>query len=293
MGKFRAVWELMRLEHGIMIFIGILVGAVVALDGGIPPWDKVILTFCTAMLLEGSTFALNDYFDVEIDRHNKRMDRPLVRGDVEPRVALYLFYVLFPLGMVCAFFVNMICFAIALVSGLLAILYDARLKRVKVIGNFYIAYTMAIPFVFGAAAVVLDGDVLSLNPAIVIAALIAFLAGVGREVMKDVHDVQGDRKANVLSFARVLGVRGACGLAAVFYVVAVALSIFPFALSGFGSYVGNVFYLGIVAITDVLFLVMATDLVLNKDAHVARFRLLTLLAIFIGLVAFLVGALTG
>ena len=38
---------------------------------------------------------------------------------------------------------------------------------------------------------------------------------------------------------------------------------------------------------------MAVDLVLHADAHVARFRLLTLLAIFIGLLAFLAGALTG
>ncbi len=111
--------------------------------------------------------------------------------------------------------------------------------------------------------------------------------------MKDVHDVQGDRKAGVLSFAQVLGVRGACGLAAGFYCVAVGLSVLPFVLSSFGVYVGNVFYLGIVLITDVLFVGMAVDLVLHADAHVARFRLLTLLAIFIGLLAFLAGALTG
>ena len=91
MKKLRAIWELMRLGHGIMIFLGIFIGSVIAYsepnylnwnDFIITFWDKIILTFFTALFLEASTFALNDYLDLEIDKKNKRDDRPLVRGDI-------------------------------------------------------------------------------------------------------------------------------------------------------------------------------------------------------------------
>ena len=52
MKKFKAIWELMRLEHGLMIFIAILIGALISLKGEtLPTWDKLILTFFTALFL--------------------------------------------------------------------------------------------------------------------------------------------------------------------------------------------------------------------------------------------------
>ena len=199
MRKLKAIWELMRLEHGVMLFIAILIGSLISqktlYDNTNLPLLNIFLTFFTALFLEASTFALNDYYDLEIDRINKRTDRPLVRGDISPKTALYLFYLLFPLGLVCSFFVNMTCFIIALITALISVLYDAKMKKIKLVGNFYIAYIMAIPFIFGGATV-LGNNAFSLetiNPAIYIIALIAFLAGAGREIMKDVMDFEGDR----------------------------------------------------------------------------------------------------
>ena len=113
MKKIKAIWELLRLEHGVLIAIAILIGSLIALKGeGLPPFDKFLFTFFTALFLEASTFALNDYYDLEIDKKNKRNDRPLVRGDISPKSALYFFFILFPLGMIFSFFVNLTCFII-------------------------------------------------------------------------------------------------------------------------------------------------------------------------------------
>jgi hypothetical protein len=50
MEKLRAIWELMRLEHGIMIAIAVLIGSLVALGGeSLPSFDKFILTFDTRL----------------------------------------------------------------------------------------------------------------------------------------------------------------------------------------------------------------------------------------------------
>ena len=114
MKKIKAIWELMRLEHGVMLALAILVGFLIALRTLLTsiryiPLKELIFTFFTALLLEASTFALNDYYDVEIDRKNKRIDRPLVRGDLSPKTALYIFYLCFPLGVLCSYLVNIPC----------------------------------------------------------------------------------------------------------------------------------------------------------------------------------------
>ncbi len=293
MKKLKAIWELMRLEHGVMIFLGIFIGSVIALNGsGLPPWDKFILTFFTALFLEASTFALNDYFDLEIDKKNNRTDRPLVRGDLKPKTALILFAVLFPLGIISSFFVNIACFVIALITAIFAIIYDSYMKKIKFLGNFYIAYVMAIPFVFGGAAVLSkDGLSFSIAPSIFIIALIAFLAGSGREIMKDVQDFEGDKEKGVRSFPKYIGIKNSSILASFFYIFAIILSFVPFMFDSFSIYYRNIYYIFIIILTDVMLMITALQLIFNRDINLKFYRRTTLIAIFIGLVGFLVGAL--
>jgi geranylgeranylglycerol-phosphate geranylgeranyltransferase len=293
MSKLKAVWQLMRLEHGVMIALAILVGSVIALKQ-FPAVDKFLLTFFTALFLEASTFALNDYYDVEIDRQNKRTDRPLVRGDLAPKTAVYLFILFFPLGIICSYFVNLTCFLIALITALFAILYDAVLKKIKLLGNFFIAYVMAIPFVFGGAAVLKTTSLnVNMNPAIFIIALIAFLAGAGREIMKDVMDVEGDRIRGVKSFPQYIGTRASNRIAAVFYLIAIGLSFLPYFLRGYGVYYQNLPYLILVFITDTMLLAASIQLIIKKKPNMGFYRKYTLVALFIGLLAFLAGAFIG
>lgn len=299
MKKLKAIWELMRLEHGVMLFLAILIGSLISqqtLYNNLNlPIVKIVLTFFTALFLEASTFALNDYFDLEIDRINKRTDRPLVRGDLSAKTALNIFYLLFPLGIICSYFVNTSCFLIALITALISVLYDAKMKKIKLIGNFYIAYIMAIPFVFGGVTV-LENDAFSLgaiNPVIYVIALIAFLAGAGREIMKDVMDYEGDKIQGVKSFPRYIGFRASNGVASLFYLCAIALSFLPFFLAGFGVYYRNIIYFILVLITDTMLLSTCLQLLFKKQPNMKFYRKYTLVAIFIGLLSFLVGAFTG
>ena len=290
MKKFKAIWELMRLGHGVMLFLGILIGSVIALEGlSLPSWDKFILTFFTALFLEASTFALNDYFDLDIDIVNKRNDRPLVRGDLMPKTALILFGFFFPLGIICSYFVNFACFIIALITALFAILYDSHMKKIKFLGNFYIAYVMAIPFVFGGVAVIEENTfTFAIDPSIFIIALIAFLAGSGREIMKDIQDYEGDKKKGTRSFPKYIGKRKSSIIAGLFYVLAVCLSFIPFLIQTYTLYYKNYVYLFLVLICDIILLIIALDLIFKKEPHLKLFRKISLFSIFIGLLAFLI-----
>lgn len=299
MQKVKAAWELMRLEHGVMLFIAIIIGSVISqkilYDKTIfPNIIKLIFTFFTALFLEASTFALNDYYDLDIDKKNNRLDRPLVRGDINPKTALYIFYILFPLGILSSFFVNYTCFIIAIITAFFAIIYDIKLKKVKLIGNFYIAYTMAIPFIFGGASVIKENELTFFIPSIIfIISIIAFLTGVGREIMKDVMDYKGDEKKGVKSFPRYIGIRGSNFLSALFFIVAIILSFFPYVMNTYAFYYKNTYYLAIVLITDIMLLSTSLQLIFNKNVNVKFYRSFTLLAIFFGLLAFFVGVFFG
>ena len=299
MSKLKAIWQLMRLEHGVMLFLAIVIGSLISqktLYGNYDlPLLNVILTFFTALFLEASTFALNDYYDLEIDRVNKRTDRPLVRGDLSPRSALIIFYVLFPLGLICSFFVNGTCFVIALITALISVFYDMKMKKIKLVGNFYIAYIMSIPFIFGGVSVLHNTffSFEAINPVIYVLALVAFLAGAGREIMKDIQDFEGDMGRGVLSFPKYIGTRASAGVAAVFYLWAIALSFLPFSFSVYNQFYTNMYYLGVVLVCDSMLLSITFQLVMKRKPPMKFLRKFSLIALFLGLLAFLVGVFTG
>ena len=282
--KIKAFWHLTRLGHGFMLGIAVLIGALIA-GNVLSEIYGVLLGVLTAILIEAGTFALNDYYDIEVDRENARLDRPLVREDLKPETAFMLGVILTILGVACSYFINIWCFLIALVSALFGVAYDIKLKETGVLGNIYIAYTMAIPFVFGGLVFQnIQKGVLVL----IILSLITFLSGLGREIMKGIIDVKGDAIRDVKTVARVYGVENAKITSITFYSVAVLLSPIPFIfdLSGFRNYP----YLLFVIIADTIFLYTCIKLRGGDVEVINGLRKTTIMAMLFGLIAFLVGA---
>jgi geranylgeranylglycerol-phosphate geranylgeranyltransferase len=150
---------------------------------------------------------------------------------------------------------------------------------------------MSIPFIFGGAAVIKGNMLLFEIPsAIYVIALIAFLAGSGREIMKDVQDFEGDKEKGVKSFPSYIGTRKSNILAALFYIFAIVLSFFPFFINQYEIYYLNYYFLILILITDTMLLTTAFHLIFKKKPYLRFFRKFSLAAVFIGLLAFLVGA---
>ncbi|MBC7110159.1 MAG: UbiA family prenyltransferase [Archaeoglobi archaeon] len=279
--NYRALWELTRFEHALMYGFAVLIGAIIS--GGELHRVPVISGMLTAIFVEMGTFALNDYFDLEVDRRNERYDRPLVRGDLKPEVALYLGIITIPLGILFSAFINIYCFLVALSVALLGVYYDIRMKEFGIAGNLYIAFSMAIPFLFGGFIT------LSLTKSLLILFLIAFTAGFGREVMKGIMDIEGDALRNVRSVARVMGIGAAKRISASSYLLAILFSPVPFLLPG--KYHGDLLYLFFIILSDLLFL-KATFELLKKEGidFIRKLRKETLYATLFGLIGFLLGA---
>ncbi|MDY6930390.1 MAG: UbiA family prenyltransferase [Halobacteriota archaeon] len=278
--KLKAYWQLTRLGHGFMLGFAVLIGVVIA--GNISSFTPIFLGFFTALFIEVGTFSLNDYYDIEVDRANKRFDRPLVRGDIDPKTAFFLGVLTVIIGIVFSAFINIWCFSIALVTALFGIFYDVKLKESGIFGNIYIAFTMSVPFVFGGFIFQKGAAVL------IILSMITFLAGLGREIMKGIIDVEGDALRDVKTIARVYGVKRAGTVSVILYLTSVLLSLLPFIydLGGFRNYR----YLVLVCLADITFIYSCLKLFGSEDRDTINgLRKTTIIAMLFGLIAFFTG----
>ena len=272
----KAIWDLLRLEHGFMYGVAVIIGMIVSSE--CLDVHNAIFGFLTALFCQASAFALNDYIDYEVDLRNRRMDRPLVRGELSRRSALIISIALAPFGFVFAYLISIQALAFVLMVSILSYIYNVKLKEFGLIGNAYIAFTMCSPFLFGG--IVAGG----INVQIAVLSILAFLSGLGREIMKGIEDVEGDALRNVRSVARS-DIRFAYKLSAFLIASSVSLSFLPIFHYGLDP-----FYILPVFLADVLFIKTISDL-LSFEENISKLRRITLLAMGFGLAGFLLGAI--
>lgn len=281
MSFLKDLWALTRFEHAIMLAIAVLIGETIILGGFPPITTIIILSLLVPIFSEVGSFALNDYLDLETDKINKKTDRPLVQGALSPKFALWFSIITILLSIILAWFINVYAFVIALVFNLLAILYNWKLKDLPLLGNLYIATTMAIPFIFGNFVVST-----SLSKIAIILAALGFVAGLAREIVKSVQDVKGDVKArNSKTLPVIVGEKNALYLSYVLYLIFILLTILPFfhglKINSYGTF--------LIAIADAGILYNIFLLVKTRDYRVAR--KISLVCLFIGLIGILLSVL--
>lgn len=284
--KLKAYWDLTRLDHGLIFAVSYLVGLLIAgkLDASL-----AIAGVVASIAAEMGTFALNDYFDVEVDARNNRTDRPIVRGEISKAEALALTVVTFIVSVVAACFMqNLGALIVVIAMIVFGCLYDYKLKEYGFIGNLYIAFTMAAPFLF--CSVLFNN-----SPILLLLSAMAFLVGLGREIMKGIMDVEGDALRDVKTVARVWGENAARYLAVALFLAGLLLSPLPL-IWKFGldstPYYYNPIYAVFAALTIVTLALVCVSLLRGHDRKtISKARKTTLAAMILALAAFLLPAL--
>ncbi len=217
----KALIKLTRFEHALMLAFAVFIAEAIALNA-IPPITLIIaLSLLVPMLSEMGSFALNDYFDIETDKLNKKQG-PLVTGKIKPSTALYFSIACLIASTAIAFTINSTVFAITLAFNLLGIAYNWKLKELPLVGNAYIALTMAIPFIFGNYVITTN-----ISNAIIALALLGFVAGLAREIVKSIEDMEGDRTARK-TLPLVIGAQKSKTIASLLYAAFLPLTAVPF-----------------------------------------------------------------
>jgi geranylgeranylglycerol-phosphate geranylgeranyltransferase len=277
--------KMTRFEHAIMYALAVLIAETIAL-GSVPPLDDpvILISLIVPILIEMAAFSLNDYLDIETDRINNKKT-PLVKGTISPKFALYFSFIAFIVSTGLAFFINFTVFVFVLLFNILAILYNWKLKDMPLAGNIFIGLSMAIPFLLGNLVVYPW-----LLPIPVILAILAFIAGVAREIVKSAEDMEGDVKARrSKTLPVVIGEKPAVIVASILYILFIPLTFAPFFV-GLGL---NLLSLAIIVVADGILLGTVILLLKNPSPESYKIARKFTLAVFAaGMIAILFASLS-
>ena len=283
MNKLGCYLRLMRPLNCAMMGFAVLVGAtLVRIITSDSFWLNLTFGFLTGFTLTAASMAINDYYDRDIDAINEPK-RPIPSGAIKPKEALAFTFFLTAIGLITAYLTSISCLILAIISWAISVSYTTVGKRSGLPGNFLVAACVAVPFIYGSLAV---AGTIELN--VVIFASMAFLSVTGREITKGIVDVQGDRAQNVKTLAVRSGEKTAAHTAVIFFLLAVALSPIPLLLD-----LVSFWFIPLVAATDIVLAASAFMLLKNYSRENARkVKNMVLLWFLLGLLAFIVGALT-
>jgi geranylgeranylglycerol-phosphate geranylgeranyltransferase len=271
LGAILAALRLMRPLNCLMSGFGTVLG-MLATGGTILPSTLWRAAAC-GMLVTGGGNTLNDYHDADIDQVNHPA-RPIPSGQIHRQTVLGLAIGELSIALFLGWSVNTSFGLIALLAVAALIAYEWRLKVRGLAGNVVISLLVGLLFVAGGAAVGNLWQPASLG-------LLAFVATLGREIAKDIQDLEGDRPR--WTWPMRVGSRRAGLLAAGLLFASVLLSPLPYLLGTL-----SVWYLYLVLLADLGF-GWAIYLLFSRPARASRPLKWAMLAV---LVAFLAGVLT-
>lgn len=219
------VVRLVRPLNVVMFFAGVALGGLLAAGpaafvGG--TGATLVLAMVSAACIGAGANAINDVFDVDIDRVN-RPDRPLPSGAVTVGAARSVWAATSAVGVGLGAFLSAWHLGIALFSVALLYGYSALLKRMPLAGNVAVALVLGLAILYGGLVAAPPGwGVLLLGA--------GFAAGttLAREVAKDIEDAVGDATEGARTLPLVAGPGAAVAVAVV--AMGMTLAAFPLAI---------------------------------------------------------------
>jgi len=274
--KIAASIQLLR-PLNVAIMMMVTSAAVVFAGGSGIPLRSIVLAGLVAGFIGGAANAINDYFDIAIDRVN-RPDRPLPRNAVKPGLAIILWIVLSFVGISLNLFLNSSAFWIAVAAVAVLFAYSARFKRTVLIGNLVVAVMTGTAFLYGAA--VAESPEKALFPF-----LFAFLINLGREILKDIEDMAGDQRDGAVTLPLKYGSSASLAVATAVFIALIAATTVPFSVGIYGG-----IYLVIVNIVNILLCYVMISMWTNRKAeNLGRLNGMLKIGMIIGLFAMVLG----
>jgi geranylgeranylglycerol-phosphate geranylgeranyltransferase len=271
---------LIRPLNSIMMGLAVIIGEVTIL-GTFPKIEEIIFGFFIGFFLTAFSMVLNDIMDIEIDRINVP-NRPLPSGRISINSAKLYSIILAIIGILLAFYFSIYAIIIAFSSLIVSILYNTKAKKTGLLGNIMVAYCVAIPFLFGA---IITSN--SINMKILTFFMLAFLSTIGREIIKGIADIKGDKIKNIKTLALSYGTKKAAIIASLFYISAIMLSILPIIVKEVG-----LFYLFTIIFVDLGLIYCSIKILISQERAIAiDVKNKTLIFMLLALLAFLIDSL--
>jgi geranylgeranylglycerol-phosphate geranylgeranyltransferase len=276
--RARAFLALLRPLNAAIAFAGVPAGALIA-GAGTDLWPRMLAGGAASFLLTASSNVLNDVLDVEADRVN-RPRRAIAAGLVSQRAGVWCSAITALAGLALSALLGLPPLLFAAVALLLSLAYNLRLQRVPLAGNAAVGLLSGSIFVFGAllAERPLGGA---------LPALFAMLYSIARELLKDMEDEEGDRRAGIRTLPIAAGQVFTARLVIAMLLLLLAACPLPYFFR-----IYSIAYLVCVASTvqPVLIFAIVRLLQSRERRTVSMLSMLLKYAMLAGMAAFLAGA---
>jgi len=223
-----------------MAGIGVWLGAYLT-NGGTGEFEIYFASLAAALVCGGGN-ALNDYLDIESDRINHPR-RPLASGDLPPFMAIIMALAMDIAAIISAAAVNLIVLIIVALSIILLAVYNFSFKKTALLGNLIISVLGGMTFIVGGLTV--DLHAVFILPGPLVPAVFAFLFHLGRELLKDIADFEGDIKTNCRTLVSVLSGNSVMAMVSTIYTVLIFLTLIPIFQNWFRPAYANIAILAV------------------------------------------------
>ena len=239
--------------------------------------DLLTKAIFSAVFINAAGNAINDWCDKNIDKVN-RPNRPLPKESLKPSSAILFAATTCIIGVVFSILVSPVHFFITIFISAFLIIYSFWLKNSILYGNFLIGLLSSATFPFGALAI---GEIhRSWIPA-----FFAMFFHIGREIIKDIEDIQGDQLQGLKTLPIKFGLPVAKKIALLIFLILSLFTLWPFFTEIYGP-----IYLGVVLTYNALvfyalYLFICTHINF-ANGHIGR---ILKVAMFVGLTAIALG----
>ncbi len=242
---------------------------------------RLLFTFIVVtVIISACGYYINDYFDYETDQTNLKTDKLSHRGTY-----LISYFTLFIVGWILSIWIayeidKLFLSVIYLIATGLLYLYSSHFKRMPLSGNLIVAIFSA--FVIGIILyaeldtvlsdlwqnTVFDGQALQI---IFFYLLFIFMLSFIREIIKDIEDIDGDRKLAYRTYPIVVGVKSAKKLSFALTIVLFIIACSWLYYSWFSfSLLLNIWYVISIILPSLYILILIKKSLLKNDfAHIS------------------------
>lgn len=233
------------------------------------------------MLFTAGSNVLNDYVDYEIDKINRPL-RPIPRGYVKRNIAFYMAMLFFILGCLLCMKLNKKAEFIGVFIAMpTMVLYTSYLKKLPLVGNIAVAFTISLSFLFCGTAY---GSISPMKVPMTLCFFLSFL----RELIKDISDMKGDKASGMKTFPIYYGIENSVKLVIALSIFSAVIFILPYVYNIYSIYYLIFLILGVEIPLGIIVFSMYKNPGIQSSKRAAN---LLKISTFMGLIAIYTGTI--
>jgi len=237
------------------------------------------LLVLSTVMIAAAGYAINDYFDLRVDRIN-RPKRIIVGKIISRRKVMLLHTVLNILACFIGVYVSykagsLKYAAINILMVTLMWFYSLKFKSYFLVGNLLVSFatamTIVLVWLYDMSALHSSGQMIVVNRDLVILflliySLFAFGISLIREIIKDIEDIEGDKKCGCSTIPVVIGTKGTKYILVGLLIISIAvLSYLAFKVFGIDSM--RVLFWYMIAVIIVPLIYLGYVILVAKNKH--------------------------